>query len=366
MNIRTIEDTDYERLESAGGYLRQYGANIRRWIEKGYITPDDCYLFEAAGKSSRAAMDESSGEVAGGVCFSDDTAEAREILDFALADVKTPGAAQILKKAAYMAAKPGTKTIGYNLYNDTGQYHDILELFRQAGFEIAQEKLSYSYERAHPPARADGLVFRSVAEVGEECFIDAVRDVTVGTLDKLMADDAHRLGGDKAAREYVESLKEIDFNPDWWRLGYRSLSDHGPSDPGDHVPSSPSGPGDHVPSGTSPRHRSHGLSDHDPNDQQLVGLIIPQELGEAIGGINYVGVLPQHRGHGYGAMLLTEGTCILHDNGMRKIIADIDAANHPLAAALEQVGYTFSMEESVLLYKLAPPGHCRFNLLFSI
>ena len=296
MNIKRIEDTDYERLEAAGGYVRQYGRNVRKWTESNLVTADDCYVFE------------SDGAVAGGICFRDDTPDARDILDFALIDVKSPDGAQALLRAVEMAAKPETKAVGYNLYNDTEQYRDILNLFLLAGFLVVQEKKSYIYEREEPPRSTVEFTFRSVAEVGEEKFISTVKDVTVGTLDKLMADDAIRLGGDKAAREYVSSLKELDFEPDWWRLGYFG--------------------------------------------DQIIGLVLPQRFSESIGGINYIGVLPRHRGHGYGKVLLAEGTRILLENGIKKIYADIDTANHPLAAALEQAGYTFGMEESVLSYRL--------------
>ena len=118
--------------------------------------------------------------------------------------------------------------------------------------------------------------------------------------------DAERLGGDMAAREYVNSVKKIDCNEDWWRLGYCG--------------------------------------------SELIGLILPQMLSDSIGGINYVGVLPQCRGCGYGAILIAEGTRLLHENGAKKIIADIDVNNFPMHSALERVGFSFKMKESVLTF----------------
>lgn len=292
MDIKAIAADDYAPLDLAGGCLKQYGRNIRRWIEAGLINVEDCYVFYADGA------------IVGGVCFRDDTPKEREILDFALITAELPHGAPVLEKAVRLAANTETEAIGYNLYDDIEQYADIRALFLQAGFRVAQTKKSYSYERPEPPQITGGLTFRSVAKVGEERFVNAVRDVTIGTLDKLMAEDAARRGGDRAAREYVDGMKELDFNADWWRLGYRG--------------------------------------------HELIGLVLPQKLGDAIGGINYVGVLPRHRGQGYGAIMIAEGTRVLHEGGMRKIIADIDAENHPMAAALERVGYTFQMDESVL------------------
>jgi len=294
MNARAISADDYTQLESAGGYLKQYGRNVSSWIEKGYVDPEDCYIFD------------NNGAVTGGVCFSADTPEELQILDFALADTEMQNGAQLLKQAIDPAMHPEAKSIGYNLYNDTEQYQDILNLFLQSGFIVKQTKKSYTYENPEPPHRHGTLTYHTIGDAGDEAFIKAIMEVTAGTLDKLMAEDAARLGGENAAKEYFDNIKIYDFNPDWWRLGY--------------------------------------LND------ELIGLIVPQKFDDTAGGINYVGVLPQHRGNGYGAMLIAEGTYILHKSGIRKVIADIDAGNYPMAAALELAGYVFKMDESVLHY----------------
>ena len=297
LTARKIATGDYARLEAAGGFLQLYCRNIKRWTESGIIVPEDCFIFDI------------NGDVAGGVCFSDDSEHEREILDFAIIDAKAAHGAGMLEDAVRLAAGAQTKSVGYNLYDDTEQYADLLDLFGQAGFQVVQEKKSYTYELDKAPIRLGSLIYRSIAETGEEKYIKTVRDVTVGTLDRSMANDAARLGGPAAAREYILSLKKYNYNPVWWKLGY------------------------------------HG--------DQIVGLILPQKFDAERGGINYVGVVPQHRGRGYGAELLAEGTRILHESGVRKIYADIDIANHPLEAELERVGYVFRMRESVLSYPVS-------------
>jgi len=210
-----------------------------------------------------------------------------------------------LRQAVSLAAKPGTVKFGYNLYNDTDEFADIQALFRRAGFTVEQEKSRYLHEKpAALPASSAPLTFKTLAEEGEQRFVETVRQVTVGTLDRTDAQDARRLGGERAAREYVETLKSIDFDPDRWKLGYR--------------------------------------------DGKLVGLILPQRFDEKSGAINYVGVLPECRGKGYGLLLLAEGTRTLTEAGVAKIYADIDVANKPMAAALERLGYVFMSEEVVL------------------
>ena len=291
MNVRPLIPTDFARLEQAGGNIQQYGRNVRCWLDNGYVKTPDCFVFE------------NNGALLGGVCFCDDTEEEREILDFVLDDI-IPKGHELLTCAVRQAVKPETHKISYNLYDDTEQFIAIQNLFGQAGFTVEQEKLRYTYESPIPPPSSDVLRFKSVAETGEGLFTDMVEAVTAGTLDRLMAADAARLGGLRAAREYVDSLKKIDFNPDWWRLGYVG--------------------------------------------DEIAGLILPQRFSETQGGINYVGVLPKFRGRGYGRSLLAEGTRILTENGICKICADTDVANQPLVNALEHLGYVFRMKELVL------------------
>ena len=292
MIVRPLLPTDFARLEQEGGRIQQYGRNLKRWLDDGYLNEPDCYVFK------------NNGALLGGVCFCDDTEEEREILDFALNDI-IPGGCELLIRAVQQASKPSTRKISYNLYDDTEQFTEIQNLFYRAGFSVEQEKLRYAYESPLPPSSSVALRFKSIAETGEDLFTDMVEAVTVNTLDRLMAADAARLGSRRAAREYVESLKKIHFNPDWWRLGYAG--------------------------------------------DELVGLILPQRFNETFGAINYVGVLPKYRGWSYGRSLLAEGTRILIENGTKKICADIDVANYPMVNALEHLGYVFRMKELVLV-----------------
>src|SRR5215813_13644157 len=56
--------------------------------------------------------------------------------------------------------------------------------------------------------------------------------------------------------------------------------------------------------------------------------------------VGYLGVLPEHRGHGYADEILDEITRILvAEAGATKIHADTDLANRPMAAAFARAGY---------------------------
>lgn len=74
------------------------------------------------------------------------------------------------------------------------------------------------------------------------------------------------------------------------------------------------------------------------------------ELGEPVGFIiparnayhpviAYLGVLPEHRGHGYVHGILAEGTRILAGENVPRIRASTDLGNEPMAAAFAKAGY---------------------------
>ncbi|WP_228553812.1 GNAT family N-acetyltransferase [Catenulispora pinisilvae] len=53
-----------------------------------------------------------------------------------------------------------------------------------------------------------------------------------------------------------------------------------------------------------------------------------------------LGVLPEHRGHGYADDILGEVTRFLAlDTGASRVAADTDLVNAPMAAAFARVGY---------------------------
>ncbi len=102
-------------------------------------------------------------------------------------------------------------------------------------------------------------------------------------------------------------LKDIDFNPDWWQVAY--------------------------------------------NDQsEFVGLVVPQKFDDDCGAINYIGVSPDKRGKGYINDLLLEGSQLIFDANIPKIIADIDVENFPLDKSLNALGFEY--ERSLVVLKL--------------
>lgn len=299
ISVRTYspERGDAGALAAAGGLTATLGQNIERWCKAGLTCPELCFVF--GGES-----------LFGGAALASFEAHELDFLDFAPGSAQTADGAALIKLCVRLALRPGDKTVSYHLYNDNDQYDSTRAMFFAAGFSAAQEKKSYVKQGApHPVPPAPLLTFRDIDAVGEDVFLDAVERVTVGTLDRADAGQARELGAPEAAKAYMDCLRRIDFRPGWWRLGY---------------------------DGSEP-----------------VGLIVPQKLGDSLGGINYIGVFPEKRGRGYVHGLLHEGTRLLMEEGFEKIMADIDVENTPMENALLRAGYVFECEETVLALSAA-------------
>ncbi|MBI2900139.1 MAG: hypothetical protein HYY17_08130 [Planctomycetes bacterium] len=168
-----------------------------------------------------------------------------------------------------------------------------LRALEDAGFRLAHDRCRYMRRRTTRLRVPDRLTYRPWSEVGERAYLDAILRVTKGTLDRMDGDDARRRGPRAAARTYLSVLKMVERPCDRWELAYDASG-------------------------------------------ALAGLVVPQILRPGEGCINYIGVVPERRGHGYSRDLLARGVSSLR---VREIVADIDVENRPLARALRAVGF---------------------------
>jgi ribosomal protein S18 acetylase RimI-like enzyme len=171
---------------------------------------------------------------------------------------------------------------------------------RLAGLTVSLERLRYEWRPGaglpEPPGR---LVLR--AEPDDEVFIDLFRRVLTGTLDATSRRAAEGIGADAQARQDVAFYRdEMPGERDWWRVA-------------------------------------------STQEGEVVGFGIPsRNVDFAV--IGYLGVLPEHRGHGYVDEILAGITRILAAGagagaGATVIRADTDLANRPMAAAFDRAGY---------------------------
>ena len=145
------------------------------------------------------------------------------------------------------------------------------------------------------PRGSGRLTFRR--EPDDEVFADLFRRTLTGTLDATTRRTAAAVGAAAQARADVAFYRDrMRGHRDWWRVA-------------------------ELPGG------------------EPVGFAVPSRNSD-VAVVGYIGVLPEHRGHGYIDDILAETTRVLvAETGTEVIQADTDLANQPMAAAFERLGY---------------------------
>jgi RimJ/RimL family protein N-acetyltransferase len=153
------------------------------------------------------------------------------------------------------------------------------------------------------PQHPDRLKFRP--EPDDAAIFDVFRRIHRGSLDAHARRTIARSGLDAAAQESLDYLRWKPSPRDWWRVAYTRAGD-------------------------------------------LVGLSVPgRNYGDPV--IGYIGVVPEHRGHGYAYDLLVEATHLLADEGAERIVAGTDQTNLPMAATFAKAGYPIVQERIDLI-----------------
>ncbi|MEU4094646.1 GNAT family N-acetyltransferase [Streptomyces sp. NPDC026673] len=168
-----------------------------------------------------------------------------------------------------------------------------------AGLSPLVERFRYRWTpECGVPARPGRLVFRP--EPDDEVILDVFRRIHQGSLDAHVRRTVAESGLEAAAREELDYLRWLPSPREWWRLA------------------------------------------HDPSGE-LVGLCVPaHHYGDPL--IGYIGVVPEHRGHGYAYDLLVEATHMLAGEGVDRIVAGTDQTNVPMAAHFARAGYPIAQE----------------------
>jgi ribosomal protein S18 acetylase RimI-like enzyme len=304
MKVRTIQLEDVKQFEQIGMETNSKPVlNLQQWLDSGRTTLEWCFVIEAEGKFL--------GRIIYGV-FEEQPYDLKiwqlKIADTAYDLVKVGN--KLLADSIEELKPKGFKTVEYHLYSTASvTFETYQSLFKEQGFYIVQEKKSFEANQVRYIENAKRLRFKTLQEVGEGEFIDAIEMVTEGTLDREDLSSIISHGSKQAASLYFELLKEIELNETWWRMAYDTKG-------------------------------------------ELVGLIVPQKFSENRGAINYIGVVPNKRGKGYVNDLLWEGSRLMLEDGIQRLIADIDVKNYPLEKALELLGFKYKGLEMVLKLNL--------------
>lgn len=296
-NINPSEIDEFCHLGLDEEMARNFQEKILKAWEEKRSYPEWCFVTEENGKfTSRVAFD----------IF---PSEPRNLMVWGLyvpeGEYYIERGTRLFKAAAEKFKSQGFKLIEHHLYGKNDKKFEMLrELFLESGFKVMQEKKNFLFTDGELPPLSGRLTFKSLREVGEEKYINAIMKVTENTLDTYDQMEVREMGAGEAAKSNFYGLKDIDYNEDWWKLAYEKGGD-------------------------------------------LAGLIIPHKFSEKVGAINYIGVVPEKRGNGYVMDLLAMGTSILKNNGIEEIIADIDINNFPMENALRRAGYRLNQMELV-------------------
>ena len=169
---------------------------------------------------------------------------------------------------------------------------------------VHQEKVVFVWNEPRPLVRLPSrLTFRSVRPEDLAAFASAIERVLEGSLDTCDKARLLRSPGREVARWYMQPDSKIfAYDSAWWQLAYAA-------------------------------------------DQSIVGFTQPvvykgcAKDGLEEGTIHYIGVLPEHRGHGYIVDLLSAATRTMQDVGVWRIYCDTDTNNSPMIDAFRRVGY---------------------------
>ncbi|MFD8010616.1 GNAT family N-acetyltransferase [Streptomyces sp. NPDC058955] len=170
---------------------------------------------------------------------------------------------------------------------------------RAAGYELLVERFLYRWTPEHGmPARPGRLRFD--AEPDDAVFFDALRRIHSVTLDAHALMAIEEGGLDRAAQEELDFFHWCPSPREWWQVA--------------RTP-----------------------------DGELAGIHIPAHnpSGPTIG---FIGVVPEHRGHGYAYDLLAECVHHLVAHGAESISAATDRGNVPMAANFAKAGFPVTSE----------------------
>jgi ribosomal protein S18 acetylase RimI-like enzyme len=169
-------------------------------------------------------------------------------------------------------------------------------LLTEAGYRLERDGLRWLYTTSPEPKPAAGtsLTFRTLPEVGDNAFVEAMASTYEGTRDSILTRHIQESGLLEAAGSDFRDYQEMDHTPDWWELAYEQ--------------------------------------------GELAGVVMPaRNPSSAV--VAYVGVAPRRRGRGLAAQLVRRATERLVASGATEIRGDCDRDNVAMAKAFRRAGY---------------------------
>lgn len=228
--------------------------------------------------------------------------------------------AALLSESISILKEKGAESVEARLFSDSSEHiYEKIALLRAAGLPLLQEKESFSLDSPPPlPPASAGLRLVPLRDCGLPAFRAALARINARTLDRYDLESSGRSGNAGHAEEMFIALSDIDRDEGLWSLA--------------------------------------------EDAEGLAGCVVPQRLDAHTGAVNYFGVVPARRRRGYGAALFSLGASALFAAGARKVVCDLDLANHPFLRILERAGarrafrtWVFKAELSALPLPPATP-----------
>ena len=276
-------------------YQRQLGEYLASLLQRRSTKPDWCVLGLQAGVPvARAAL----------WALPDHEVPTDIVLiDAEWDDAELAAGRSLLSTVHDLAVVHGADALSHHVDSPPGapqyQEHDEarIRLLDESGYELVRDGLRWRYSGSYSQeARAPHpLVFRSLPEVGEGAFVEAIASTYRGTRDSWLTLNIERHGTLAAARADFLDYQGLDHLPQWWELAYTE-------------------------------------------DGALAGVIMgARNQREAV--VAYVGVVPEQRGRGLAPRLVRRGTEQLLASGADEIGGDCDRDNVAMVKAFERAGF---------------------------
>jgi RimJ/RimL family protein N-acetyltransferase len=170
------------------------------------------------------------------------------------------------------------------------------QLLAAHGFSVTRDGRRFVWQAGDPvPAQDDRLHWRSLAELGEEPFVDLLADTFTDTRDSIFLAEIAEHGLRGAAERNLAEMLELNHERDWFEIGY------------------------------------------DQQDRPVAISLPARTPSSAV--IGLVAVATAGRGHGYATAVVARGTKILVTAGATEIRGDCDTGNIGMSKAFQRAGY---------------------------
>ncbi|NUT01947.1 MAG: mycothiol acetyltransferase [Hamadaea sp.] len=224
-------------------------------------------------------------------------------MDIVLLEPGDPATGQeLLAHAADLARSLGAQNQGHVLdtpaqapqFQRDPQLRETL--LAAAGFTVARDGCRFLWTAGDPmPAQDTRLRWRSLADLGQEPFVELLADSFADTKDSIWQAEIAEHGLREAAERNLADMLEMDHEPGWFEIGY------------------------------------------DERDQPVAASLPARTPSSAV--IGLVAVARAGRGRGYATSVVARGTQLLVAAGNTEIRGDCDAGNIAMFKAFQRAGY---------------------------